>query len=98
MTLANIEDNVPEWFKLYSFQKEYKLKDLSPKSLNGLVERMARNISLLQRYWQLKGKLGDAYLAQKCDDKCLQSHLCDIVTTEFGDDSKCKNLYLFRNY
>lgn len=91
MANINREQN-PEWYRSYSFQNEYDLADLSPASLDGLVETMARDPSLLRRYWELKGKLGDAFLAAGCNDACLQSHLCDIVTTEFGDVDRCNEL------
>lgn len=83
----------PKFKKLYSFKEHWKLVDLSPASLDSLVERWSRDVSgELQAYWKFKGKIGRPYLQQKCGQDCLLRHLCEIVTTEFGDNRKCKNL------
>lgn len=48
LTEANLTpDQNPRWFKEYSFKEEYGLKDLSPKSIDGLVKRFATDRELL---------------------------------------------------
>ncbi|XP_063706470.1 sphingomyelin phosphodiesterase-like [Culicoides brevitarsis] len=93
LTEANLHpyDN-PKWFESYSFKQFWGLEDLSPKSINGLVERLVADKSEAAKYFKQKTKEGD--LQGECSDKCLNSHICRIVSNEFGDERKCKQLNL----
>ena len=77
----------PQWFKEYSFKADYQLADLSPYSLDALMNTFAQNRDLLTTYWQRAYKYGDPSLAQGCDNDCLRYELCHVVRTEFGAPS-----------
>ncbi len=50
LTEANMKPSVrPRWYKHYSFKQAFKLKDLSPASIDGLVNKMATNKNLLMQ-------------------------------------------------
>lgn len=50
LTAANLTPNqTPTWFLEYDFQQEYGLDNLSPRALSGLMDRFARDESLLRR-------------------------------------------------
>lgn len=93
LTAANRSPSTsPAWFKAYSFKEAFGLQDLSPASLDRLVNDMAASRALIRKYWEFKVKSGDLYLAQGCNDDCLKSHICEIVTNEFNDNRKCNEL------
>lgn len=49
LTEANLHPNQPpRWEKTYTFKEAYNLTDLSPKSMDGLVQRLATDRSLLR--------------------------------------------------
>lgn len=84
--------------QLYSFSRDFQLSNVSPASLDGLVRRFASNPAELRRYWEFKVKRGDPFIAAGCDGDCLLNHLCQIVTNEANDDTKCNALAaIFRN-
>lgn len=50
LTLANLTpEQSPSWFREYDFLQEYGLNDLSPASLNGLADTLARDPVKLKR-------------------------------------------------
>ena len=93
LTEANLTpESKPKWVQSYSFKEAFNLDDLSPASMDSLVHRLAANKTELQKYWEFKVKSGDPFLEEGCDDECLLNNLCEIVTTETGDDEKCQQL------
>ncbi|XP_049533199.1 sphingomyelin phosphodiesterase-like [Anopheles darlingi] len=95
LTAANLEPNQrPEWFRMYSFQEEFGLSDLSPAGIDELIQRLGTpdGREELQRYWEYKVKLADASLAIGCDENCLLNHLCEIVSNQADDNRKCQEL------
>uniref|UniRef100_A0A1Q3G345 Sphingomyelin phosphodiesterase n=1 Tax=Culex tarsalis TaxID=7177 RepID=A0A1Q3G345_CULTA len=93
LTEANLTpDQPPRWFKEYSFREHYNLTDLSPRSLDQLLQRMASSDDTLFDYWRLKQKNADPMLAKGCDEDCLRETLCAVVRTEYGDDAVCDRL------
>uniref|UniRef100_A0A336LTD4 Sphingomyelin phosphodiesterase n=1 Tax=Culicoides sonorensis TaxID=179676 RepID=A0A336LTD4_CULSO len=94
LTEANLHPyQNPHWFKSYSFKKTWNLPDLSPESMNGLVERLVADDNENYTYWTQRIKNGEPYLQSGCQGKCLENNVCRIVTTSFGDNRKCKELY-----
>lgn len=65
---------------------------MSPASLDDLVQDFAEDPAKLLNYWEHKVKQGDTSLAVGCDEECLSHHLCEIVTTEFGNNPRCDQL------
>uniref|UniRef100_A0A182P3A7 Sphingomyelin phosphodiesterase n=1 Tax=Anopheles epiroticus TaxID=199890 RepID=A0A182P3A7_9DIPT len=95
LTLANMAPNErPAWFRMYSFQEEYGLSDLSPAGVDELIQRLGTPAGRaeLRRYWEYKVKLADASLANDCAEDCLLNHLCEIVTNQADDLRKCQEL------
>ncbi|XP_050517642.1 sphingomyelin phosphodiesterase 1-like isoform X1 [Diabrotica virgifera virgifera] len=93
LTEANLSpDRSPNWKKLYSMKEDYDLPDLSPKSLDGLVDALFTDTELMDNYWKYSVRLADPSLNEKCDKKCLQEMRCNIVTTQSGHPEKrqCK--------
>ncbi|XP_058443150.1 sphingomyelin phosphodiesterase 1-like isoform X2 [Malaya genurostris] len=95
LTEANLSpERRPEWFKEYSFKDSYGLSDLSPNSLDGLLQTFAQSQQDLLQYWVFKQKSADPKLASGCSQNCLRDALCAIVRTEYGDDSVCERLLM----
>lgn len=44
------------------------------------------------QYWELKFKMGDTTLEKGCDTECMGSHLCEMVTSEWGNSPRCTEL------
>lgn len=96
MTAANLNrEQKPNWFKEYTFSEAYKVKNLSPDSLDRMLTAFAMDHSLLELFWQHKGKMGDPHLRIGCDDNCLLNELC-AITRQFSDleaaNLKCNQL------
>nr|CAD7441275.1 unnamed protein product [Timema bartmani] len=90
LTEANLRPDLsPDWFKLYSFRQDYGVKNLLPAELDSLAHRMAANHTLIQQYQRFYVKIGDPSLENGCNDDCMRSRLCDIVTAESGDSTQC---------
>uniref|UniRef100_A0A182X154 Sphingomyelin phosphodiesterase n=1 Tax=Anopheles quadriannulatus TaxID=34691 RepID=A0A182X154_ANOQN len=95
LTSANMSpDERPAWFRMYSFQEEYGLSDLSPAGVDAMIQRLGTPAGRdeLRRYWEYKVKLADASLATDCTEECLLNHLCEIVTNQADDLRKCQEL------
>ncbi|EEZ97241.2 Sphingomyelin phosphodiesterase-like Protein [Tribolium castaneum] len=53
LTKANQDRNkTPDWFKLYSFKEAYGLKNTSYASLADMLDRMAKNHTMMQQYFR----------------------------------------------
>lgn len=98
LTQANLTPNQsPSWFKEYDFKTEHGVTNLSPASLSALADTLARNPAKMHRYWQLKFKMGDTTLDMGCDDECMGAHLCEMVTSEWGNSPRCTELLSVMN-
>ncbi|XP_058823057.1 sphingomyelin phosphodiesterase 1-like [Topomyia yanbarensis] len=91
-------DRNPLWTKEYSFKEQFNLADLSPVSLDGLLQKFAHTEAELLQFWKLKQKQADPMLASGCDRVCLRETLCTIVRTEYGDDAACSRLLAARSH
>ena len=83
----------PKWQKTYSFREAYGVTDMSPHTLDGLVQRLGQDRDLLMTYWERKEKYSDWMLHEGCDTACLKKNFCDIVTMVHGDTQKCEELF-----
>ncbi|XP_063704801.1 sphingomyelin phosphodiesterase-like [Culicoides brevitarsis] len=92
LTDANQANSVPHWQKMYSFKEEYGVEDLSPRSVDALVTRFAKEKDLLMKYWEYRYKLAEPALENGCNKNCLKENLCTIVTNQVFDDRKCNEL------
>lgn len=89
--------NRPRWYRLVSFAQYFGLPNLSPASLNTFVETLARNRSLLHRYWLFKIRESQPRVQGGCNDDCLRGELCAIVRNEFEDERRCNQLLAIFN-
>nr|XP_019543354.2 sphingomyelin phosphodiesterase-like [Aedes albopictus] len=85
-------DRKPLWFKEYTFKEHFGLTDLSPKSLDTLLQKLAHSEADLRQYWNVKQKNSDPMLSRGCDKTCLRDALCAIARTEYSDDAACERL------
>ncbi|XP_063244222.1 sphingomyelin phosphodiesterase-like [Bacillus rossius redtenbacheri] len=93
LTDANLHRNsTPEWYRQYSFREAYGVKSLIPSEVETVVNRMAKDHSLLQKYNSFYYKDGDPSLAAGCDEACLRKKLCDIATTDSSNSTHCRLL------
>lgn len=49
---ANIADNEPHWYKLYSAKDAYQMDSLRPNDWNKLVESMITDEELFQTFYR----------------------------------------------
>jgi len=87
----------PRWFRMVSFAQFFGLPNLSPATLHTFVENLARNRSMLHRYWLFKIREAQPRVSGGCDDACLRSQLCGIVRNEFDDERRCNQLLAIFN-
>ncbi|KAF2878765.1 hypothetical protein ILUMI_27406 [Ignelater luminosus] len=93
LTDANLTPNqVPTWYKLYSFKSAYGVDSLKPNAMAKLARDIAGNRSLAEQYFRYKFRDGDAALQKGCDDKCHLSNICYMVTSYHGQTLHCDYL------
>ncbi|RZF49097.1 hypothetical protein LSTR_LSTR008383 [Laodelphax striatellus] len=93
VTEANLnEDSSPKWYRLYSFKEAYGVNSMRPEDVRDLVYRMASNNTLMKEYNRNFIKAGDTGLQKECNEHCMRTRLCEMVTTVSGDFSECKPL------
>ncbi|CAH2244200.1 sphingomyelin phosphodiesterase-like [Pararge aegeria] len=94
LTEANLNPNVrPRWFQLYDLRSAFGLRDLSPTSMDALVNRMAtqRNRNLIGLYSKFLLKMSDRRWPY-CNDWCKIDNLCRSVVTVLWRREKCDEL------
>ncbi|XP_053603313.1 sphingomyelin phosphodiesterase-like [Plodia interpunctella] len=92
VTEANLTPNRrPHWFLLYDFKNSFDLPNLSPISIDNLVNAMASEGYYLDLYAAYYSKLSDTRWPY-CNQNCKIGYLCDIVITELWNRQKCEEL------
>ncbi|XP_031341314.1 sphingomyelin phosphodiesterase-like isoform X1 [Photinus pyralis] len=92
LTEANLTPkNPPRWYKLYDIKSAYGLPSLNPADFTDLMERMAKDPELLQKFHRYKKREADQIMAKGCNRKCELETMCYMVTTWFGEDDHCKH-------
>ncbi|XP_073820492.1 sphingomyelin phosphodiesterase 1-like [Musca autumnalis] len=80
----------PLWSKEYQFSEF--TNDLSPAGIDALFEKMAENPEILRKMWQYQHISADPKLQSGCSDKCMLNTICRLVTSEYGETTRCKQL------
>lgn len=83
--------NVPKWELSSNLTEEFKLNDLTLKSLDELVQRMTKNEALVQQYWRNAAKKGPQS-KKDLSPECKVTLLCGIVSTNGKNKDKCESL------
>ncbi|KAG5890820.1 hypothetical protein JTB14_008261 [Gonioctena quinquepunctata] len=83
LTLANINKKI-DWYKLYSFKQAFEVDSLLPAAMDLLVRKMAKNDTSVDLYNNYYYRNSD--IVHTCDDGCKFSRLCEIVSTEHGEE------------
>ncbi|CAH0407381.1 unnamed protein product [Chilo suppressalis] len=93
LTEANLTPKKrPRWFLLYNMTDSFGIGDLSPKTMNNLVQSMVTDQQqLLDRYAAFHSKMSDV-LWPNCNDACKTDLLCQTVVTVLWDRRKCEEL------
>ncbi|KAL1509128.1 hypothetical protein ABEB36_003916 [Hypothenemus hampei] len=90
LTEANLKrDSIPEWYQLYSFREHFGLSRLIPSEFEKLIMNMTINHQFLSDYHVFKYRNADISTASGCDDNCKKASLCEIVTSQVGDNTQC---------
>lgn len=93
ITAANLEPDVrPNWFKLYSFKDAYGLSGAAPNDVRELAQNMASDRSVIEQYFRFGVRYADPSLEAGCNDDCLRGHLCDLLKSQYGDNTQCEEL------
>lgn len=74
---------------MYSFKKDFGLKNLEPSELSKLVQKMYSDKNLAYKYFSFKVKQADSALEKGCDHRCLRNHLCTILTSVPNEEQTC---------
>ncbi|XP_053603314.1 sphingomyelin phosphodiesterase 1-like [Plodia interpunctella] len=92
VTEANLTPNRrPHWFLLYDFKNSFDLPDLSPISIDNLVNAMSSNAHYLDLYSAYSSRLSDARWPA-CDQACKMNYLCSSVITVLWEREKCEEI------
>ncbi|XP_041971313.1 sphingomyelin phosphodiesterase-like [Aricia agestis] len=94
LTEANLTPNrSPHWFQLYDFKNSFELQDLSPSSMNALVNSMVTDKKyLLDLYSAYYFKISDASWPW-CNEQCKVDNLCKSVVTVLWERQRCEQLH-----
>jgi hypothetical protein len=89
VTLSN-EENKAIWAKLYNFQEEYGIEDLSPLSIEALTQKINTEEESAIKY--LSNMQKQAVAPQKnCDAACRLAVYCSVHSTEVFQEDMCNN-------
>ncbi|XP_013190364.2 sphingomyelin phosphodiesterase [Amyelois transitella] len=92
VTEANLTPNRrPHWFLLYDFKNSFDLADLSPTSMDNLVNAMSSGGHFLDLYAAFYSKISDTRWPF-CNQDCKINYLCDTVITILWDRRKCEEV------
>uniref|UniRef100_A0A1A9ZZL3 Sphingomyelin phosphodiesterase n=1 Tax=Glossina pallidipes TaxID=7398 RepID=A0A1A9ZZL3_GLOPL len=93
LTAANIAGAAesPRWFKEYIFSEEFT-DDLSPAGLDNLLEQMADNPRLLEKFWRFKMLSTDQRLRKGCNRSCMLKTICRLAVTVNDQRRRCEEL------
>ncbi|XP_065583490.1 sphingomyelin phosphodiesterase-like [Artemia franciscana] len=92
LTEANIGPSEPHWFKLYDGRETFGLNSLSAQDMADLVHRFIVDDELFQVYYRNYMRQADPAILEGCGEGCKKSKLCAMVTTDFGDKTKCNEI------
>ena len=70
-------DQDPKWALKYDYLSEYDIPDLSPASLDKLVDRMKEDEALALKY-KMNSRLGYGKASGSCDTGCRKSLWCKV--------------------
>ncbi|CAB3377350.1 Hypothetical predicted protein [Cloeon dipterum] len=82
----------PRWFRLYSARQDLQLADLSPAELYKAALRMVHDDKLFETFYGITVKRGDTSMKKGCDFRCKEEILCNLVTSDYGDQSHCQEI------
>ncbi|KAF7272238.1 hypothetical protein GWI33_014950 [Rhynchophorus ferrugineus] len=93
LTEANLnKDKSPNWYKIYSFKKDYDVTSLQPEDIGDLLVKMAKDHNYLADYHLHRYKNSDRAAVAGCDSNCQKNYLCNFSTYLSGDTTKCNEL------
>ncbi|KAJ8922711.1 hypothetical protein NQ315_007746 [Exocentrus adspersus] len=93
LTSANLEPTKDVgWYKLYSFKDAFGVDSLQAEDVTGLITKMTKDHSLIQKYYIYKFRNSDVAVREGCDESCEKALLCDMVTTTYGDTQQCERI------
>ncbi|XP_037777505.1 sphingomyelin phosphodiesterase-like [Penaeus monodon] len=89
---ANESDD-PRVFLLYKAKEAYGMSDLSPSSWSDLVYVMDQpNSTVFETFYRHYTKAGRPLLTAGCDGECKRDLLCELLTSDSSDRSRCASL------
>ncbi|XP_042894288.1 sphingomyelin phosphodiesterase-like isoform X2 [Penaeus japonicus] len=89
---ANQSDE-PRPFLLYRAKEAYGMSDLTPSSWSDLVYEMDQpNSTVFEDFYRHYTKAGRPLLEAGCDGECKHDLLCELLTSDNSDKSRCDTL------
>lgn len=82
----------PRWHLHYSFRQAFGLNNFSPAGIDQLVFDISRNRNLGRNLFRYRVKNGDPRMQNGCNDDCLRSQVCTLVTNEHADNRRCNQV------
>ncbi|XP_074074061.1 acid sphingomyelinase-like phosphodiesterase 3b [Macrotis lagotis] len=84
LTRANLQ--TPSWEKEYRLTEAFQVPDGSASSLQQVLDQMARDGGVLQRYYRYNSV---SYDSGPCEPACGAEHLCAIREVDFAKYERC---------
>ena len=92
--ISDSNNGDPKWDHYYNARTVYKLKDLSPPSWQGLVDRFKSNDTLFQE-WNIRKSTGTA--TSSCTGGCKRDTLCTLLGGTIAEVFACTGQQLNLN-
>nr|XP_028598576.1 acid sphingomyelinase-like phosphodiesterase 3b isoform X2 [Podarcis muralis] len=86
LNLTHANMGAPKWEKEYSLTEAFQIPDGSAHSMQLLVEKLEKDQSYLQKYYQYNSV---QYDLSDCDDVCQTDHICAIREVDFAKYHQC---------
>ncbi|CAG9854051.1 unnamed protein product [Phyllotreta striolata] len=89
-----------DWYKLYSFQKDFGVANLTHTEMDRLVKTMisdikSKNYTLINKYHDFYYRGSKIGKNVNCDSKCQNKYLCDMLTTVERQTTMCEKYLTF---
>ncbi|CAG9764151.1 unnamed protein product [Ceutorhynchus assimilis] len=73
---ANVPNNEPLWYKLYSAKEAYRMASLRPEQWNNLIDNMVTNEERFEEFY--RNYYRNSPVTPSCDTNCKVQILCDL--------------------
>jgi len=78
------------WKYDHELTELYGIEDLSPRSIEGLADKIKDSEEMAMRYYNMRSLGGEETHIDSCDEKCRMGIHCQVRNSVYFDEKDCK--------